>query len=201
MKGSPASCDTVSFQQAFSGLKKLRDHTVFRLTGRPPTFIILTKFCFKQYLIKTSMENDELDAVAREFLETMIRVNSRFREERLWKRREDLSLPQFILLLHLYHHGPTRVGAAADNLRVSQGVVTRMADRLVKKGLVTRSRDPEDRRVVFLALSPQGKRLVSRLERERLENMKAFLRSLPARERKDLLQLFERIRDFLEKGA
>lgn len=146
------------------------------------------------------MKNDDLDAVAREFLETMIRVNSRFRKERLWRRGEDLSLPQFILLLQLYHHGPTRVGAAANNLLVSKGVVTRMADRLVKKGVVTRSRDPEDRRVVFLALSSQGKRLISRVEKEKLESIKTFLGSLPARERRDLLELFRRIKDFLEKG-
>lgn len=147
------------------------------------------------------MENHELDTVAREFLETMIRVNSRFREERLWRGKEDLSLPQFILLFHLYRHGPARAGQVARSLHVSQGVVTRMTDRLVKKGLVARSRDPEDRRAVFLAPTPRGKRLVSKLERERVENIKAFLHSLPARERKDLLELFGRIRDFLEKGV
>ncbi|MDI6873665.1 MAG: MarR family transcriptional regulator [Actinomycetota bacterium] len=147
------------------------------------------------------MENGELEDVAREFLETMIRVNSRFREERVWRRTEDLSLPQFFLLKHLHRHGPARAGQVARGLRVSQGVITRMVDRLVEKGLVSRYRDPEDRRAVLLSLTTRGKRMVARLERERLEDIKAFLASLPPREKEDLLELFGRIRNYLESRA
>ncbi|WP_287154514.1 MarR family transcriptional regulator [Candidatus Solincola tengchongensis] len=142
---------------------------------------------------------DELDELAREFLETMIRVNSRFREESQWRRSEDLSLPQFMLLHHLYRHGPARSGEVARSLRVSQGVITRMVDRLVEKGLVTRSRDPEDRRVVLLSPTTRGKRLVDVMERQKLKEIKTFLRSIPPREKSDLLDLFRRIKEFLER--
>lgn len=143
---------------------------------------------------------DELEDLAREFLETMIRVNSRFREERLW-RGDELSLPQFMLLHHLHRHGPARSGEVARNLRVSQGVVTRMVDRLVEKGLVARSRDPDDRRVVLLSPTARGKRLVKGMEKQKLREIKAFLRSIPPREKSDLLDLFRRIKEFLERES
>ena len=41
--------------------------------------------------------------------------------------------------------------------------VTRLVDRLVKRGLVTRQRDAADRRVVKVRLTPAGKELVDRL--------------------------------------
>lgn len=144
------------------------------------------------------MNENELDSLSRELLELMIQVNSRLRDERRWKADQELTVPQMILLLLLNHYGPMKTGDIARNLRVTQGVITRMADRLLEKGLISRSRDPRDRRVVFLALSQRGKKLASRLERERLEEMKVVLRSIPDRERQDLLDLLRRIRDHLE---
>ncbi len=127
------------------------------------------------------MKEEELDLLTRELLEIMIQVSSRFREERRWKGGEDLSVPQIILLL--------------------KGVITRMVDRLLDKGLITRTRNPRDRRVVFLSLTPRGKRLATRLEREKVEEIKVVLRSIPERERRDLLDLFQRIRDYLDSSG
>ena len=42
--------------------------------------------------------------------------------------------------------------------------VTRLVDRLVARGLVERHRDPEDRRVVWVRLTPAGTELVGRLD-------------------------------------
>jgi DNA-binding MarR family transcriptional regulator len=144
------------------------------------------------------MKSEELDRLSRELLYTMIQVNSRLRDERRWRAVEDLTVPQVILLLLLNRRGPMRTGDIARNLCVTQGVITRMADRLLKRGLVARTRLPEDRRVVLLSLSPRGRRLASQLERERVEEMKAVLRGIPARERRELFDLFARIRDHLE---
>ncbi len=147
------------------------------------------------------MEERELDRLTQEFLELMIQVSSRFREERRWKAGMDLSVPQMILLLILHRHGPCKAGDLARELRVTQGVVTRMVDRLLEKGLVSRSRLPDDRRMVLLSLTPQGKRLATRLERQHAQDIKGFLRSIPAQERRDLLDIFKRIKNYLESTA
>ncbi len=145
------------------------------------------------------MENEqELDRYARELLEALMRAFHGFREERRWKAGEDLSFPQVMLLLLIAERGGVTAGEVARSLCVTQGVITRMADRLLEKGLITRARDREDRRVVRLTLTPKGKRLASRVERARVEDMKAVLRGLSPSERECLLAVFKKIGDQLE---
>ncbi|GAB3801055.1 MarR family winged helix-turn-helix transcriptional regulator [Humibacter antri] len=67
-----------------------------------------------------------------------------------------VSLPQFRLMLVLDDLGITPSTKLARELAVSPSSVTRMADRLVASGHVTRERDPEKRSIVALALSPLG---------------------------------------------
>lgn len=55
-----------------------------------------------------------------------------------------------------------RVGDVAAKLSVHQTTVSNLLDALVKKGLVTKQRDPDDQRVVRLALSAQGAALLER---------------------------------------
>jgi DNA-binding MarR family transcriptional regulator len=75
------------------------------------------------------------------------------------------------------------------------GSMTRMLDRLEEKGLISRERSLEDRRVVLLRLTEAGKTLYPQLppiavkvlnhhlrgfSREELESMKSFLRRMLA---------------------
>lgn len=61
---------------------------------------------------------------------------------------------------HLYHGGPQTPTHLADRLHLTGSTVTGLADRMVTAGYVTRSRFPEDRRRVLLALTPAGRRLI-----------------------------------------
>jgi DNA-binding MarR family transcriptional regulator len=67
-----------------------------------------------------------------------------------------LSLPQFRLMLVLGDLGVTPSTKLARELGVSPSSVTRMADRLVTSGHVSRERDAEKRSIVALALTPHG---------------------------------------------
>ncbi|NPV59685.1 MAG: MarR family transcriptional regulator [Actinobacteria bacterium] len=144
------------------------------------------------------MDEEELEAYARELLEAVIRAFHGFREERRWRVREDLSFPQVMLLLFIAEGGDVTAGEVAKYLCVTQGVITRTADRLLEKGLIARARDRDDRRVVRLTLTPEGKRLARRIERMRIEDMKAVLRNLSSAERKCLLEVFRKIADRME---
>lgn len=58
--------------------------------------------------------------------------------------------------LHLLEHGPVAAGAIAAHLELTTGSVTALIGRLVKAQLVTRTVDPDDRRVVRVALRPEA---------------------------------------------
>jgi DNA-binding MarR family transcriptional regulator len=66
--------------------------------------------------------------------------------------------------------GPT-VSEVADHLLVRHHSAVELIDRCARAGLVERSRDPEDRRVVRLRLAAKGERLVADLSGAHLDEL------------------------------
>jgi DNA-binding MarR family transcriptional regulator len=64
-------------------------------------------------------------------------------------------------------------------------------DKLVKKEFVARKRDPEDRRMVRVALTAKGRKLISRFEEARKKHIESILRQMTSQERMDLLNIFK----------
>jgi len=75
----------------------------------------------------------------------------------------DLTVAQLRLLLVLHARGASRMSAIAAELDVALSTATGIADNLVKKGLVTRQTDSQDRRLVIATLSPRGQGLINKL--------------------------------------
>jgi DNA-binding MarR family transcriptional regulator len=69
--------------------------------------------------------------------------------------RVGLTKEEFKVLMEL-HAGPQSHGALSRRLEVSTGAMTNRLDKLEREGLVSRSRDPNDRRGVMLTLTPSG---------------------------------------------
>jgi MarR family 2-MHQ and catechol resistance regulon transcriptional repressor len=67
-----------------------------------------------------------------------------------------LTAPQFGVLEMLGRRGPLPLNEIGKELLVSGGNITCVVDNLEKAGLVARSRDTQDRRVIQAALTPAG---------------------------------------------
>src|SRR6202161_2351596 len=86
---------------------------------------------------------------------------------------EEVTLTQYRSLVVLASRGPQGVAALAGAVSATPTTASRMCDRLVKKGLVTRRTDRSDRRQVRIALSTGGRRLVDTVTaRRRTESEK-----------------------------
>jgi DNA-binding MarR family transcriptional regulator len=72
-----------------------------------------------------------------------------------------VSLPQFRLLAVLADLGPVPTGQAARTLGLDPSTVTRLADRMVAAGHVSRGTAPQHRGVVTLELTASGRHLVA----------------------------------------
>ena len=72
-----------------------------------------------------------------------------------------VTLPQFRLLAVLADLGPVPSGQAARTLGLDPSTVTRLADRMVSAGHVTRGTSPQHRGVVTLELTASGRNLVA----------------------------------------
>jgi DNA-binding MarR family transcriptional regulator len=71
----------------------------------------------------------------------------------------------------------------AGQLGLTRGAITKLADRLVAKGLATRTPDPGDARAQTLALTAQGRGLVPKLAALADENDAEFFSHLNVKER------------------
>ena len=73
----------------------------------------------------------------------------------------DMTVAQLRVLLLLHTEGPSRMSSIAATLGIAVSTATGIIDNLVKKELVSRRADTEDRRVVICALSPRGQAVIN----------------------------------------
>src|ERR1051326_3621572 len=68
------------------------------------------------------------------------------------RKPENLPEAQIKLVVHLAMHGPQTMSEVADGLEVTTPAVTGLVDKLDKRGMGERVRDPQARRVVRVRL-------------------------------------------------
>jgi len=83
-------------------------------------------------------------------------------QARLWQQAQ-ITLTQLLVLREL-RQGPQSAGRLGEHAGLSPTSVTRLVDRLERRGLVSRRRDSEDRRQVDVGLTPAGERLLGELK-------------------------------------
>jgi DNA-binding MarR family transcriptional regulator len=106
----------------------------------------------------------------------------------LYARSAGLSMPQFSLLMRLYHTGGCEVHDIGSQFEVSAGAASQLVDRLVQGGLVVRTEDPRDRRVRQIALSDQGRVFIQKGIVERYGWVDELVEGLGAQERAGLVK-------------
>jgi DNA-binding MarR family transcriptional regulator len=94
----------------------------------------------------------------------------------------DITLAQMATLMTLDGGASCSVKALAERLGRSLSATSRLIDQLVKRRLLRRTEDPEDRRGKLITLAPAGKRLVEELMDRRAEAYLQLAERLPAKE-------------------
>jgi len=91
-----------------------------------------------------------------------------------------LTASQLWLLRTLEANGPVPAGALARQLAIHPSTLTALAERLEQRGLISRVREPGDRRFVRLRLTPAGARLTARSPATPQGRLVRALEALPA---------------------
>jgi len=78
-------------------------------------------------------------------------------------RRSRLPVLQWRVLATLADAQVASIGAVADIVLVPQSTLTRVAERMVRSGLLLRAADAADRRITRIRLSAKGLKLAARL--------------------------------------
>lgn len=92
---------------------------------------------------------------------------------------EDVTLPQFRVLVVLSVRGAQRPSDLAAELAVEPSTAGRMCDRLVRKGLIVREHSTTDRRTVQVALTDIGRDLVAAVMHHRRRELQQLVDTVP----------------------
>ena len=112
-------------------------------------------------------------------------------QNRLWQLAE-LTLTQ-VQVLRALREGPQTLGKLGQANGLSATSVTRIVDRLERRGLISRRRESEDRRLVQVYLEPAGERLIGEIRVLRGSDIHRAVDSMTGEERRQLTASLRRL--------
>lgn len=117
-------------------------------------------------------------------------------------RRRDKQLAtsaQFRTLSAIEKGGSWRMSDLSEKLRVSNGSLTIMVNRLIEEGLVSRGRSEKDRRVVTVQLTDKGHEFLQQ-QKEMVRNMMAeYIDRLSTAEQEELANAINVCTEYMRK--
>jgi len=98
-----------------------------------------------------------------------------------------VTVSQGYILMALPETGSVTMNDLSAKMRLANSTMTRMADQLVQKRLITRGPDPDDRRIVRVQLTEQGQDVRARLKKALRNLFSEVLKEIPEGERETIV--------------
>jgi DNA-binding MarR family transcriptional regulator len=124
------------------------------------------------------MRESDLDSIAENILNVVPLFRRSFRNIDFDSVAEGLSHPHIMVMRMLEEHESLSVSAVGDKQFISRPQMTHIVDKLVSLGMVERTIDESDRRVVNLALTDTGRNVIRRCDAIIKKNIKGSLSTL-----------------------
>ena len=150
-------------------------------------------------ILDASKHFPDLDPSACEaYLNLLCSADDLYRAREAMLAKHELSSGRFMVLIQLLNKAenrpqPCTPAELAEMAGVTRATMTGLIDTLERDGLVKREPDPDDRRMMFVHLTPAGQALLARVLPPYFQQMAAFLRPLSEPERKTLVKLLAKI--------
>ena len=141
--------------------------------------------------VRPTRSEDATDDLAAAIL-TASRVLVAIAARSLGEISTEITLPQYRALVVLASRGPQQAGDLAHALDVAPSTITRLCDRLIDKGLISRRRAENsfDRRRVDIELTRAGRDLVDLVTARRSSEIEHLVDAIPADGREDMADAF-----------
>lgn len=102
--------------------------------------------------------------------------------------QKDVTVAEWLVLRFLWSHAPCSPTKLSEEMGIDKSAISRLSDRLEKRGLVKRSIDQPDRRLYSIVLTPAGNKLIPELAKLADENDAHFFGHLSKKKFDDLMQ-------------
>lgn len=99
-----------------------------------------------------------------------------------------VSVAEAHALLELSRHAPLAQRDLANWLRLEKSTVSRLVAQLERQGWIHREQSPDDKRVLLLALTPEGRRIAGELAEARRARFTRLLHAIPEERRAAVTQ-------------
>jgi MarR family transcriptional regulator, 2-MHQ and catechol-resistance regulon repressor len=99
----------------------------------------------------------------------------------------------FEILEPLYHKGKLTVREVSEAVLINTGSITYVIDKLEKKGLIERSNCKDDRRVVYIHITEEGKKLMDDIFPQHQQVIEALFDGISEADRKTMIDALKKI--------
>jgi DNA-binding MarR family transcriptional regulator len=144
------------------------------------------------------MIDEKSDKLVEEMLEDSI-IYIKILNRELVNLFERKFIKTFFWLILIEQYDNLSMSALAKTLNISKTQITPKIDELVKDGLLTRVPDENDRRVLRIVLTDEGKDLIKKSNKTVKEGMNQLLSPLNSKELEELSQSIEVIKNTVLK--
>ncbi|WP_010275012.1 MarR family winged helix-turn-helix transcriptional regulator [Paenibacillus senegalensis] len=115
------------------------------------------------------------------------------RETRSIRGSLNLADGQIFLLMILSRHESVKASDIASRIGITYGAVTGMTDKLLSLGLITRERSVDDRRVVLISITEEGRKVMNDIRSERAERFRRLLGQMDDNTVTEAIALFAKL--------
>lgn len=112
-----------------------------------------------------------------------------------------VGLTEFAVLEVLLHKGRLPIGEIGSRVLRTSGSMTYLIDKLEKRSLIRRSACPEDRRVLYAELTPEGRALIEAIFEEHAVLLRSLLRGIHPHEQEAATDLLKRLGYYAQNYA
>ena len=104
-----------------------------------------------------------------------------------------ISFTEFAVLEVLLHKGPLPIGEVGSRILLTSGSMTYVIDKLERRGLLQRRACDEDRRVIYAALTAEGRGLIETVFQEHARVLQDLMGGLHPDEQHEAAELLKRL--------
>ncbi|ALS30155.1 MarR family transcriptional regulator [Paenibacillus cisolokensis] len=118
-----------------------------------------------------------------------------------WNKRmvDNLNFTQTKMLSLLDANGPMKASRLAEELCMTSGALTGIADKLIASDHIVRERDENDRRVVYVRITEKGRRALKEVRVRQKETLSLVFQNLSPEDEAHLRRIFKKVMSALEQ--
>ncbi|WP_433943529.1 MarR family winged helix-turn-helix transcriptional regulator [Paenibacillus sp. SN-8-1] len=115
--------------------------------------------------------------------------------------QDEMTVDQYQIMYHIKTQQECTSTELADAFCVGKSSITAIITRLVDRGLVERTRDEGDRRLVYLSLTDLGHEISGKADEKVQEVVSRYLTHFNQEEIESFITIFEKLASLFEEGS